>query len=249
MTRTTRNLCLLHLPANAVLLWLAYEWLSMGESTTQRLVASAVAALTIVTLAAWLHGATFASFRLGAEPGVRASFRTVLRNLPPLLAVVLAAVAIYAFLAWWEGYSATPSNKLASWLTLTFRKPVQPATVWRYFNAVLWIVRWVLLPADLLPLFSGVASRGWRGFNEFGWRRYSRLYRLEVPLLVLSALWLPFQLVNWVPKVSGFGMEMFSLVLRIGVGYLLFVGAALLLAFLTSRGKPAASQLKTAVSP
>jgi hypothetical protein len=153
--------------------------------------------------------------------------------------MVLAAIAIYSFLAWWAGYSVTPASKLASWLTLKFRKPVRPATVLRYFNALLWMVRWVLLPADLLPLFSGVASRGWRGFKEFGWRRYSRWYRLEVPLLTLCAVWAPFRLVDWVPRVKGFNMEMLSFGLRVGAAYILFVSAAMVLAFLTSRGKPA----------
>jgi len=240
MSRTTRIFCLVQLLANALLLWLAFEWLSLSESTPLRLVWSAVAALAILALASWLHGATFAGFRGGAEPGIVPSFRTALRHLLPLVLMVLAAVAIYAFLAWWAGYSVNPSAKLASWLTLKFRKPVRPATVLRYFNAVLWMVRWVLLPADLLPLFSGVAARGWRGFDEFGWRRYSRLYRLEVPLLALCALWLPLRLVDWVPRVSGFSMEMVSFCLRIAAAYFLFVGAAMVLAFLTSRGKPAA---------
>ena len=240
MSRTARMFCLLQLVVNALLLWLAYEWLAMPESTAVRLVWSGAAALLIVAAASLLHGATFASFREGVEPGVGPAFRTVLRHLLPVLVMVLAAIAIYVFLSWWEGYSVTPSAKLASWLTLKFRKPVRPATVLRYFNAVLWMVRWVLLPADLLPLFSGVASRGWRGFDEFGWRRYSRLYRLEVPLLTLCALWVPIRLLNWVPKVSGFTMEMTSFTARTVVGYLLFVGAAMVLAYLTSRGKRAA---------
>jgi hypothetical protein len=240
MSRTTRILCLLHLPANALLLWLAFEWLSLGESTLARLAVSAAAALLILALACWLHGATFAAFRRGAQPGVGPAFRAALRNLLPLLLMALAAIALYGFLAWWAGYSTAPAAKLASWLTFKFRKPVKPATVLRCFNAVLWMVRWVLLPADLLPLFSGVASRGWRGFGEFGWRRYSRLYRLEVPLLTLCAAWLPFRLLSWVPPAAGFRMELLSFTLRAGAAYLLFVVAALLLAFLTSRTKPAA---------
>ena len=239
MSRTARMFCAVQLLTNAVLIWLAYEWLAMSESTTMRLAWSLAAALAILAAASLLHGATFVSFREGAAPGVGKSFRTVLRHLLPLLLMVLAAIAIYVFLAWWEGYSVTPSAKLASWLTLKFRKPVRPATVLRYFNAILWMVRWVLLPADLMPLFSGVASRGWRGFNEFGWRRYSRLYRLEVPLLALCAAWLPFRLLNWVPKVGGFSMEMTSFAVRVVAAYLLFVGAAMVLAYLTSRGKPA----------
>ena len=239
MTRTARIFSLVQLPANALLLWLAYEWLVLPESTPLRLAWSAVAALSILAAASCLHGATFASFRSGAEPGLVPAFRTVLRHLLPLVLMVLAAIAIYSFLAWWAGYSSTPAFKLASWLTLKFRKPVRPATVMRYFNAILWMVRWVLLPADLLPLFSGVASRGWRGFDEFGWRRYSRRYRLEVPLLTLCAVWVPFRLVDWVPRVKGFNMEMLSFALRVGAAYLLFVSAAMVLAFLTSRGKPA----------
>jgi len=239
MSRTTRIFCLVQLPANAILLWLAYEWLSMAESTPLRVMGSAVVALVILAGASSLHGAAFASFRSGAEPGVVPAFRTALRHLVPLLLLVLAAMVLYGYLAWWAGYSVTPAAKLASWLTLKFRKPVRPATVLRCFNAILWMVRWVLLPADLLPLFSGVAARGWRGFHEFGWRRYSRLYRLEVPLLALCALWLPFRLLNWAPRIGGFGMEMVSFFLRMGVAYLLFVGSAMLLAFLTSHGKPA----------
>jgi hypothetical protein len=243
MSRTARMFCLLQLVANALLLWLAYQWLAMPESTAMRLAWSGAAALAIVAAASLLHGATFASFREGAEPGVGASFRTALRHLLPLLLMVLAAIAIYVFLAWWASYSVTPAAKLASWLTLKFRKPVRPATVMRYFSAILWMVRWVLLPADLLPLFSGVASRGWIGFNEFGWRRYSRLYRLEVPLLTLCAIWVPFRLLNWVPKVEGFTMEMTSFAVRMAVAYLLFVSAAMVLAFLTSRRKPAAPEI------
>ena len=239
MTRDTRNLLLVHLPANAILLGLAYEWLAMAESSTARLAFSAFAALGIVALAALLHGASFASFRLGARPGIAASFRTALRHLLPLLMVVLGAISIYAFFAWWENYSPTPAAKLASWLTLQFRKPVKPATIQNFFKAALWMIRWALLPAELLPLFSGVAARGWRGFNEFGWRRYSRLYRLEVPLLALAAVWLPLRLINWVPLTGSFSMEMTSLVSRALVGYLIFVIAAMLLAFLTSREKPA----------
>ena len=245
MTRTTRSLCIVHVLANGLLLWLAYEWLSLGESTVARLAGSAAAALALLGLACWLHGAAFASFRRGVEPGLGKALRTTLRHLAPLLLMTMGALALYAFLTWWAGYSTTPAAKLASWLTLQFRKPIRPATVMRYFNAVLWMVRWVLLPADLLPLFSGIAARGWRGFGEFGWRRESRLYRLEAPVLVLCALWLPLRLLNWVPRVNGFRMEMLSFTLRAGGAYLLFVGAALLLAWLTSRGKPAESQLKT----
>jgi hypothetical protein len=238
MSRATRKFCALQLVGNALLLWLAYFWLSLNEATTLRFAALVIAALAMVLAAACLHGATFVSFRQGAPPGVGGAFRTVLRHLLPVLAIVLLGIAVYVFLDWWEGYSFTPAARLASWLTLTFRKPVKPDTIKRYFDIVLWILRWALIPCDLLPLFSGVSTRGWRGFNEFGWRRYSRLYRLEVPVLALTAVWVPLWLVNWVPDVKTFNMELLSFAARILAAYLLFVTSAILLAFLTSRGKP-----------
>lgn len=249
MTRSTRRLCLLHLPANALLLWLGYEWLGVGEPSLARLALSFADALIILALVCWLYGATFAYFRAPGSATVNDAFRTALRTLPALLLAAIAILVIYRLLALWEGYSAKPAFQLASYLTLKFRKPVQPAAVSRVFATALWLVRWVLLPAALLPLISGVSARGWHGLGEFGWRRRSRLYRLEAPLLLVCGLWAPFRLLAWVPRVNGFGMEMLSFLLRLSAAYLLFVAASLLLAFLTSRGSPALSQLKTAPSP
>ena len=70
-------------------------------------------------------------------------------------------------------------------------------------------MRWMVLPVALLPMASGIAARGWRGFGEFtlarGWR-----YWLEVPLLLVAGLLLPFVLLGWVPAVSGFTLEVVS---------------------------------------
>ena len=57
MNAPARKLILLHLGANALLLWLGYEWLGVGESTRLRLLFSALEALAILALFCWLHGA------------------------------------------------------------------------------------------------------------------------------------------------------------------------------------------------
>jgi hypothetical protein len=249
MSRTAVRLGLLHLVSVALLLWLAYEWLGVGESSAPRLMWSAVDALAILALACWLYGATFLHFRAGGPKTVNESFRVVLRRLPLMMAAAILALVLYGLLAWWESYSPQTAAKVAAWLTLHLRKPVKPAAVLRVLRAALWMVRWALLPAELLPLASGVAALGWRGFREFGWRRHARLYRLAVPLLLLAGLWIPFRLLDWRPRMSGFQMEMASFALRMGAAYLLFVGAGLVLAFLTSRGRPVASQPITVASP
>ena len=71
---------------------------------------------------------------------------------------------------------------------------------------------------------SGIAARGWRGFGEFTWRTGWRNW-LEVPLLLVAGLLLPFVLLSWIPTVGGFTLEVVSFSLRALVAYLLLVGA------------------------
>jgi hypothetical protein len=224
MSAASRKLFLLHLLANALLLWLAYEWLGVGESTRLRLLWSALDALAILALVCWFHGATLVFFRTGGEPKINGAFRTALRHTPALLAAAILVLVLYGLLAWAAAGSGQPAFRLASWLTLKLRTPVKPATMARIFLGAFWIVRWVVLPVALLPMASGFAARGWGGFAECTWRRGWR-YWLEVPLLLVAALLLPFVLLGWVPTVSGFTLEVVSFSLRILVAYLLFVGA------------------------
>jgi hypothetical protein len=284
MNRPIRTLCLAHLLGNALLLWLGYYWLGLGEESAGVLLWSLLVAAAMALGACWLHGAAFACW---AGPSDR-PFRLALRNLAPIAAAAVAVAALYLLLARWAGYSSQPAFRIASWLTLALRKPVKPATVLAVFNAALWVVRWAVLPALLLPRFAGVAARGWRGFcgagasacqplpdgapsgpgslragraatalraatvrERLGWLFRDKLLGrlLAAPVLLLCAFRLPFLLMGWVPRVGGFWLEMLSFVVRFAVAYLLFVGAWLLLVFLTSSGKPAVTQPKTAVSP
>jgi hypothetical protein len=224
MTSAVRRLFLLHLVSNALLLWLGYEWLSVGESTRLRLLWSALDALAILALVCWFHGATLVFFRKGGDLKINAAFRTALRHVPALLVAAVLGFALYGLLAWAVGASGQPAFQLASWLTLKLHTPVKPATVARIFLGGFWIVRWVVLPVALLPMSSGIATRGWHGFGAFGWRGGWRRW-LEFPLLLVAGLLLPFGVLGWVPPVSGFTMEMVSFSLRMLVAYLLFVGA------------------------
>lgn len=224
MSTAARKLFLLHLVANALLLWLGYEWLGVGESTRVRLLFSALDALAILALVCWFHGATLVFFRTGGGQEINGAFRTSLRHVPALLAAAILVLVLYGLLAWAAAASGQPAFRLASWLTLKLRTPVKPATMARIFLGAFRIVRWVVLPVALLPMASGIAARGWRGFGEFGWRGGWR-YWLEVPLLLVAGLVLPFVVLGWVPAVSGFTFEVVSFSLRMLAAYLLFVGA------------------------
>jgi hypothetical protein len=232
MIAATRKLFLLHLMANALLMWLAYEWLGVAESTRLRLALSAVDALAILTLVCWLHGATFAYFR--SEPKINEAFRLALRNLLALLTAAILVILLYGLLAWAANASVQPAFRLASWMTLHLRKPVKPVAVSRMFQGVFWMLRWVVLPVALLPMASGIAARGWRGFGEFTWLHGWR-YWLGIPALLLAGLQLPFVLLRWVPALEPFALQMASFTARIGLGYLLFVVSALGAAYWTGK--------------
>jgi len=221
-----RKLCLLHLVANALLLWLGYEWLGVGESTGLRLAWSALDALIILALVCWLYGATFVYFRSPGERKLNESFRTALRHLAPLLLAAIAVLVLYGALAWLA--SILPSFRVASYLTLKLRKPVKPATVQSVFHAAMWIVRWVLFPVALLPMFAAVATRGWPGFGAITWRVNWRGWLLT-PALLVAGLILPFAILGWVPHVASFGLELTSFALRMACAYVLFTASMLTL--------------------
>jgi len=230
--RSLAPLAATHLMGNALLLWLGYYWLGLGETRAATLAWSALVALLLLSLVCWLHGSTFAYFS--------DTRRLPLRRLPALVAAAITLLAVYWALARWSDYSSQPAFKIASYLTMTFRKPVKPATVLRVFNIVLWLVRWMAVPVLALPILCGIATR-----------RHSRKwwYWIATPALLICALWLPLKLMGWTPLTGGFAMEMFSFVVRLPIAYLLFVGAWLVLVFLTSGGSPRATQSSTVASP
>ncbi len=247
-TRELRILSAAHLIANTLLLWLGYYWLGIGESSTSSLLWSAFIAVVLVCGACWAYASALVFFRQ-EEHSATAAWRAALRNLLPLSLVAIVLLALYYLLARWSDYSSAPALGLASFLTLKSQRPLKPATVLAIFNAVLWLVRWMILPVLCLPLISAITVQGWQGFSSVGALARKWLYWIETPALLVCAFAVPIKLLAWVPSVSGFGMETASFVLRAAAAYLLFLAAWLLLAFATAGGKPRFTQAKTVASP
>ena len=219
----TRQMVLLHLFGNALLLWLGYYWLGVGESRAATLIWSAAVLLVLVCLASLLHGATFVCFA-GAD--LKSALRSTPRNTLPILVVVCAVAAIFLLLGQWADYSQQPAFRIASWLTLKLRRPVKPASIARVFQVVLWLIEWVIIPVFLVPIFAAASARGWRGLRP---RKPELRYWILCPVLLLLALWLPLRLLNWTPYHGSFGLEMTSFILRAATAYGLLVFGWLLL--------------------
>jgi hypothetical protein len=243
-----RRFALLHLLTNALILWLWYYWLGIGESRTSTLVWSALVLIVFAAFVCSAYGAALVYFRDDGREAMR-SWRTSVRNLLPLVLSAIAVVVVYWLLERWSVYSARPAFRIASWLTLTLRTPVRPAAIARFFNVLLWVVRWAALPVLLLPVASAVAAFGWQGFRRPSLRVPRWLYWIEVPLLLLCLIRVPLWLYYRVPAVDDFGMQAASFAARIAAAYLLFGASWLVLAFVTSAGKPRPAQSSTADSP
>jgi hypothetical protein len=216
----------IHFIGTAVLLWLGYTWLGMGEARAGTLLESIGVAVLIVCLTCWLYGASFAFF---ADRRVWGAFRTALRRLALLVAAAIALILIYVLLSRLSDAMDERGFQLASWLTMKLRKPVKPQTVQRVFHAVLWVVSWIAVPLLTLPVVSAIVSRVRR---RRGW-----LYWVEASVLLVMAVWAPLKLLGWTPHMKSFNGEMTSFVVRAAAAYLLFVAGWLLLAFVTTRGK------------
>ena len=235
-----KQLAAVQLVGNAAALWLGYYWLSVGEARIGLLAWSFTIALVTASLFLWMHGAGLA---YGRDPH-GSPFRAALRNLPALLAAAIIVLLLYIALAKLQDMCSNPAFRLASWLTLKLRKPVKPAAVLRIFNAVWWVVRWLIVPVLLRPWILAVAQVGWLGFVPARWPRRTPIEWALTPLLLLCALWLPFKLLGFRPLMSSFGLEMASFLVRVAIAYLLFAGGLLAL-----EGMPLFTQRKTAPSP
>ena len=239
-------LLFVHLIGNALLLWLGYYWLGLDESDAKHLLYSAFVALfVLVRRHRFARFDVAVLFRAG-PPSSR--LRKSVQHLLPLVVLSLAALAIYGVLLWVSGTFGKIGYVIGSSLTMLLRKPVPPETVQRVLEWLLWLIKWAAVPAVLLPMAASVSLDGWRGWR---FHRLSKrwLYWLEVAVLLVCALWVPFKLFFWVPKIASFGGQMVSFTARACAGYLLFVAAALVLDFITSSGKPRATQPSTVVSP
>ncbi|HLJ46535.1 MAG TPA: hypothetical protein VKU01_11040 [Bryobacteraceae bacterium] len=250
MTRATRLLFLMHFVGNALLLWLGYYWLGVGESTMIRLLWSALVAIVIMCGALYLHGTTLVYFSGEDRTSLSPALHTVLKHLGGLFVLAIVVLVVYGLLSAWQTYSPHPATMVASWFTLKGRKPVKPTTILAIMNAVLWVVRWLMLPIMLLPVAAEVASKGLHISPADAWTRARRWrYWIEVLALMIVGLWVPLKLILWVPKVGGFTMQMGSFMFRLVVAYLLFVGAWLLVERFSSGGSPRVSQPETVPVP
>jgi hypothetical protein len=247
----TLRLWLLHLIANAFLVFGVYAWLSIGDANAAQLTGTVIYGLVIAFLLVWLHAGTFRYF--GARPRdarLRIAYWNVLPAVAPFALICFAAAVVYALFSRAGDQASDTAATIASWLTLKLRHPVKPVAIGRVLLWILRIAEWFGAPLLFIPLASSVALRRWRGFGPTRFNTLRRRYALLCPALLLAAFFVPDLIANWVPGLHGVTLQTISAVVRFTVAWLILITAWLALIRETAlRDAPAASVSETPAPP
>ncbi len=238
-----KRLWLLHVAANAVWLALAYAWLWIPDERIWQLAVSFLGGVVLAGAVLWLHGSTWVFFdqvHAGWPMPVATPFRGPLRRVLPLMVWALLVWLLFCGLGLVADYVPPAADWLASALTLAIRKPVSPEYTLQFLSSLAWVLEWILFPLLLLPWGVEVAVRGFAGLRGQGlavaWRVFRRgHYWVSYLVLFVLGIYIPVQLVNWIPEVESFGGQAASLAARFFAAYLLFITAWLVLASLLGR--------------
>lgn len=229
-----KRLWLIHLGANAVLLWLLWEWLGIRDARAWQLILTAVTGLLLASAAIFLHAGTFHWI-------ATKEFRPHRRGIVKFSAVLGIFVLICWLLSLPPWYRAAVWT--ASYLTFHSRKPVNPVLIGRAIEGLRCFIQWVLVPILLLPIVT-------HGFRRPSWQQSLKpRFWLEYIAVAVVCFYVPNRLIHWVPALDATAAQVASFIARFGLAYCAAVAGWLALVFFSSGGKPAVNQPSTAVLP
>lgn len=218
----------IHLVVNAMLMVAFFSWTRIPEATRWQFTLTVVSGLLIVFVTLSLHSATFDYFQPSSEKTFRTSLRRSFSRVPAFLVWVL----IFGFVLWMIGQMFDYQEQLGGWvrhmLPLFLRRQVSPRTMFAISHWTIWFLYFVLWPIVFLPVGAQVSVGNFRGFlSGAAFRPVSRinLWICYALCFVLGA-YLPYTLAWMVPtRPAPLSAQEWSMVARLGLGYLLVVTA------------------------
>ena len=222
----SKRVWLVHVVGNALLFVAFFYWLDIKEQTGALFALSVVSGLLIVFCELLLHGATFDYFREGSRSSFVAAARRVLPRLPWLLLWAIVFGGVLWLIAQLWTYDAQAGGWARHVLPEFLRKRVSPRTMISASSNLVWFLFFIVTPIVFLPISSRTASFGLRGmFSASAWRpvREWRFWTLYSICFVIGA-YVPYKLAYMTPtRPSPLSTQTWSMVVRLGAGYLLFV--------------------------
>ena len=195
---------------------LTYYWLGLSASSTGKLILSAVLALIILLLVAYLMAFAF-----------NRDARLSLSRIPPMLVWLGLLLPVAGVFRWAFSTTHDVDQWINSALTLATRTPVNLTYLGKALAALLTIVAIRLL----LPVAARTANSGFEGLRDWRPVALSLGYLAATAAYIFAGLWLPWTLFWWIPNLASFEGQMLSFTLRVGAAFILYVTAWLVFAW------------------
>jgi hypothetical protein len=229
-----RQVWLIHLVANAAFLVAFFYWTQIPEETGLQFAFSCISGLLIAGIALWLHCATFDYFGVEGERNFKRSLhRSASRMFPFLIWAVVFGAVLWLITNLWD-YDQQIGGWLRHLLPGLLRRRVSPRPVMAVVSGLIFFLCFFLWPLLFLPVGARVGDRGFRGFVSSRALHPIRSFRfwLIYAICFFLGAYLPFKLAWMTPSpssLSSLSQQTWSMVLRLGLGYVLLVTAWLVL--------------------
>lgn len=224
------RLLLLHIFANPVLFGLFALWLLIPVATGFHLLVNFIVAVGLLGVVITLHAGTlnyYSDCQFGGTPFF-SPFRRALRHLLPVAVCLAVFCVLWLLVEKLKSFQITFPTYLRSTFPVSLRRHVTLSALDSLFTAAIFFVRWIFLPAFVLPLTFQAADRGFRGFGKVGFSAWSRTvlnlsYWIVLLVSALVGVLGSGKLMALTPdfKTSTFHGELASLIVRLPVAYVL----------------------------
>jgi hypothetical protein len=222
---------LLQFLVNPLLFGLFTLWLLIPVASAFHIALNILAAVLLVVAFLVLHAGTlnyFYSQSADEDAPLRKAFATALRNLLPVALCALVLYLLFLLAGGVAAYTDTLPPYLRSSMPAFLRRQVGLSTIQGLFDALLFTLRWILVPGLILPFLASASHFGFRGLGRRGfasWKPtvFSVSYWVFLIFAALLGVLATQKIMGMTPdfRTSTYTQETTSLILRASASYLL----------------------------
>jgi len=239
------RLWLLQFFLNPLLFGLFTLWLLIPLASAFHVALNIFVLVLLVAAFLLLHAGTlnyFYSQDANETASLRTAFAGALRNLLPVALGAALLYLLFLLASAASAYTDAYPPYLRSIMPAFLRRQVGLSTIQGFFDALLFALRWILVPGLVLPFLASASHLGFRGFGPRGFAAWkhtvlSLSYWAFLILAVLLGVLATQKIMGMTPdfRTSTYAQEKNSLILRASASYLLGLFAWMLVCSLVGR--------------
>jgi hypothetical protein len=246
------RLWLLQFVGNVVLFLAVLWWLHTPDAHWWQLLFQFILVIAIAVAACALHGGTINYFQTAHRDPTATlapAFRSALKHLIAFILWALIFFYLWRLIGDLHEYDTRFPGYLRSGFPAWLRNMISEPALDNIYSTLVSILRWVILPALLLPFALFTADRGFLGliaFRDWGGKLRSLGYWLTLLVAAILGVYCVSKIAYWTldPKTATLAAEKTSLAFRLIFAYLLALFSWLLTCSVLGRprgvGQPSA---------